>query len=251
MAAQKAKESLGERCTVHALDLANLASVNQFVSQWTTPVDILICNAGIWGPPSLTLAQDSGLELTLATNHLGHYALVVGLLNAHKLSETCHIIVVSSSLHDPKQSNGRMGSPKFDFDDLKWIKNAYDPRTAYQNSKLANIWFTYELDRNLKRTRSKIRINALCPGFVPTTQLSRNSSFFVRMLLKTVFPFFSFTVSVDQAAQWVVETCLNQTESGKMFSKGRIIASSDESYDEEKAARLWNISADYSLIRLK
>jgi NAD(P)-dependent dehydrogenase (short-subunit alcohol dehydrogenase family) len=244
LSAQKAKQSLGKRCSVQTLNLANLLSVKEFVSQWTKPVDILVCNAGIWGPPSLKFAQDSGLELTLATNHLGHFALVLGLLNANKLNNNSHIIVLSSSLHDPNQSNGRMGSPNFDFDDLKWSKNSYDPRTAYQNSKLANIWFTYELDRNLKKMESKIRVNAVCPGFVPTTQLSRNSSFFSRMVLKIVFPLLSFTVSVDQAADWVVEACLNQTDSGKLFSKGQIIASSDESYDAEKAAKLWNLSCD-------
>lgn len=227
---------------MHYLDLSNLNSVKDFVSKWTKPIDILVCNAGIYGPPSLTFAADSGLELTLATNHLGHFALVLGLLNQHKLAGHCHILVLTSSLHDPKQADGRMGGPKFDFDDLKWTKQLYEPGIAYRNSKLANVWFTYELDRILRAKGSTIRVNTICPGFVPTTRLSRNSPFLIRMLMHTILPFFSFTVSLDQASQWVLEACLNQAASGRMFSKGMEIASSDESHDQEKASRLWALS---------
>lgn len=96
-----------------------------------------------------------------------------------------------------------MGGPDFDFDDLKWVhsrrfslyvdsklivrvlhtkeRHEYTPRTAYQNSKLANVWFTYELHRrissNLLPQAKTVRVNALCPGFVPTTALNRNASF--------------------------------------------------------------------------
>ena len=78
---------------------------------------------------------------------------------------------------------------------------------------------------------------------MPTTQLSRNSSFIKRVLMYYILPLFSFTTSLDQAAEWMVQACLNE-ESGKVFSKGKVIESSLESYDQEKAAKLWELSLD-------
>ena len=101
---------------------------------------------------------------------MGHFALVIGLLNAGKLSQNCQILVVSSSLHNPQETNGKMGNlhlfkskgrPNFDFDDLRWTRNKYDSRTAYQNSKLANIWFTFELDRIITKKKLGIRVNGI------------------------------------------------------------------------------------------
>ncbi len=128
------------------VDLSSLSSIKSFLQSFNPPkpLDLVLCNAGIWGPDKLTFAPDSGLELTLATNHLGHFALVNGLLEGNHLESKalsyqrlwfslhrlfvengCHIVNVASSLHDPKTGNGRMGGPQFDFEDLKWVSRQW------------------------------------------------------------------------------------------------------------------------------
>lgn len=70
------------------VDLSSLSSIKSFLDNFKPPkpLDLVLCNAGIWGPGILTFTPDSGLELTLATNHLGHFALVNGLISGNHLS---------------------------------------------------------------------------------------------------------------------------------------------------------------------
>src|SRR5690606_21299928 len=97
-----------------------------------------------------------GIELTFATNHLGHFYLTNLLLELLKNSDSARIINVSSSAHPGN---------KIDFDDIVNPKQ-YDRKKAYGQSKLANVLFTYELARRL--SNSKINANAIDPGGVAT-----------------------------------------------------------------------------------
>ena len=88
-------------------------------------------------------------------------------------------------------------APEFDYDNLKGEK-FYDATVFYSNSKLANMWFTYELQRRLAGTG--VTSNAVCPGFVPEAIGDRRTSPFDRLLYRQVLPRMPFARSLDQAS---------------------------------------------------
>ena len=124
------------------VDLSELASVRRFADEFTSHydrLDILINNAGIMATPFGKTAD--GFELQFGTNHLGHFALS-GLLFSHIIhTPRARVVTVSSWGH-------HFGV--IDFDNLNAEKN-YDPERAYAQSKLANLLFTYELQRRLEQ----------------------------------------------------------------------------------------------------
>ncbi|KAJ3297578.1 Short-chain dehydrogenase/reductase 2b [Borealophlyctis nickersoniae] len=131
------------------LDLSIKQSVESFVKSFPYPrIDLLLCNAGCVNA-SLTHAWGN-LEATFAANHLGHFALVMLLIKRGVLpgNGSSRVVVVSSGIHVPGRSP--TGGPKFDFDNLKNSVEPYDSMVAYANSKLANVWFSYELARWVK-----------------------------------------------------------------------------------------------------
>jgi NAD(P)-dependent dehydrogenase (short-subunit alcohol dehydrogenase family) len=126
---------------VAELDLADLSSVRAFAEAWgEREITSLVNNAGI-----MMVAQGrtvDGFERQLGTNHLGHFALTNLLLP----QVTDRVVTVSSGLH-----NG----PQVDFDDLD-LERSYRPTRAYQQSKLANLLFTAELQRRLTDAGSSV-----------------------------------------------------------------------------------------------
>jgi NAD(P)-dependent dehydrogenase (short-subunit alcohol dehydrogenase family) len=143
------------------LDLADLASVTEFVKAWTGPLDILVDNAGIMATPERRTPE--GRELQFATNHLGHFALTVGLHDALKAAGSARVVVLSSVGH----VNGPVR-----FDDLDFTKDPYDPWLAYAQSKTANILFAVEAAR--RWAGDGIAVNALNPGRITETSLGRH-----------------------------------------------------------------------------
>jgi NAD(P)-dependent dehydrogenase (short-subunit alcohol dehydrogenase family) len=138
---------------VDHLDLADLASIRRFTDGWAGPIDILINNAGV-SERALRRTAD-GFEMTFGTNHLGHFALT-NLLLPHV---TDRVVTVASQA----ERAGRL-----DFDDLNWERRPYAPSRAYNDSKLANLLFTGELDRRLHARGSTVRAMAAHPGLVLT-----------------------------------------------------------------------------------
>ena len=138
---------------VRPLDLESLASVRAFAAAWTGDIDILINNAGIMLVPEARTAD--GFERQIGTNHLGHFALT-NLLLAHV---TDRIVTVSSNAH----ARGRL-----DLGDLNWHTRPYRTSQAYSDSKLANLLFTFELQRRLSASGSSVRALAVHPGMVRT-----------------------------------------------------------------------------------
>jgi NAD(P)-dependent dehydrogenase (short-subunit alcohol dehydrogenase family) len=134
---------------VRALDLADLASVRAFSAAWSDPVDVLINNAGVMAT-SRTETTD-GFELQFGTNHLGHFLLTTLLLPL--IGD--RVVVVASDAH-------RWGH--LDLDDPQWERRRYRGFGAYGQSKLANLLFTLELDKQLRPTGR--RALAVHPGWV-------------------------------------------------------------------------------------
>jgi NAD(P)-dependent dehydrogenase (short-subunit alcohol dehydrogenase family) len=140
---------------VARLDLADLTSVARFASAWTGPLHLLINNAGVMALPEERTA--SGFELQFATNHLGHFALALGLRSALAAAGNARIVSVSSSAHQY--------SPVI-FDDIHFNFRPYDPILAYGQSKTANILFAVEATR--RWASDGITANSLMPGAIAT-----------------------------------------------------------------------------------
>jgi len=140
---------------VMQLDLADLDSISEFADAWDEPLDILINNAGVMALPEEHTAN--GIEMQFATNHLGHFALTLGLHDALAAAGNARIVVVSSNAH--------LMSPVV-FDDIQFVFRTYDPWLAYGQSKTANILFA--VGATAYWEGEGITANALNPGAIPT-----------------------------------------------------------------------------------
>lgn len=154
------------RPNVGRLDLADQKSVADFVASWDGPLHLLVNNAGL--VTSALERTTEGWELQFATNHLGHFALAVGLHDALRRGAEQHdgsrIVSLSSTAHM------RGG---IDFDDLHFERREYDPQIAYAQSKTANSLFAVDATRRWQS--DGIVANAANPGGI-ATGLQRNFS---------------------------------------------------------------------------
>jgi NAD(P)-dependent dehydrogenase (short-subunit alcohol dehydrogenase family) len=138
------------------LDLADLVSVRRAAEDFTARhrrLDVLVNNAGIMGSPYRVTAD--GLELQYASNHFGHFALTGRLLDLLLTTSGSRVVSVSSQLH-------RLAT--VDLDDPRGERPA-NPWVTYGRSKLANLWFTYELDRRLRAAGASTMAVAAHPGW--------------------------------------------------------------------------------------
>jgi Dehydrogenases with different specificities (related to short-chain alcohol dehydrogenases) len=150
-----ARTSGNTKLHVAPLDLADPASIKALVASWDGPLHVLVNNAGVMACPEERTA--AGWELQFATNHLGHFALAVGLHGALAADGAARIVSVSSS--------GHQLSPVI-FDDLHFAFRPYDPWLAYGQSKTANVLFAVGASR--RWARDGITANAVMPGAVYT-----------------------------------------------------------------------------------
>ena len=228
------------------LDLASFASIRQCAAAFAARrlnLNILVNHAGglVAGKqPSFTT---DGFEMTFGTNHLGHFLLTNLLLDDLKRSAPARVITVSSQLHDPEYAGG----PKvdFDYDNLKGEKY-YNPNVFYRNSKLANVWFAYELQRRV--AGSGLTSNVVCPGFVPASIAERRKSGLEQFFYRQILSRMPFARSLEQAADNYLTAATDpryETSGGKFIVDGTEKLSSRESYDEDKALRLWEASSKW------
>jgi NAD(P)-dependent dehydrogenase (short-subunit alcohol dehydrogenase family) len=256
------------------LNLASLKSIRNFIEVFTArgypPLRALVCNAGIQVISGTTYTAD-GFETTFGVNHLGHFLLVNLLLK--EIVAPARIIIVSSDTHDPAQ---RTGMPAPDYVNAASLalpertddssKTAEDPtlgRRRYTNSKLCNVYFTYELSRRLARQglstdQKPVTANAFNPGLMPGTGLARDYSPLqrfawnyilpvIRPILRSFMPINSVGESGQALARLVLDPSLERI-SGKYYSGLKEEPSSKESYDTKKAFELWETSV--SLVKL-
>ena len=212
-------------------DLASQAEVRRLaaeVRQRFPGLDVLVNNAGATFGRRLETVD--GLEMTLALNHLAPFLLTNLLLDLLRRNAPARVVTVASGAHQRSA---------LDFDDLQ-NRRGYSGFRVYGQSKLCNLYFTYELARRLEG--SGVTANALHPGFVATS-FGRREGGLMGLLMPIAH---RFAISPEEGARTIVYLAASpQVEgvSGRYFFQERPIASSAESYDAEAARRLWEASA--------
>jgi NAD(P)-dependent dehydrogenase (short-subunit alcohol dehydrogenase family) len=155
VAADITRTTQNPRVTVRPLDLADRGSIRAFVAAWSGPLHLLVHNAGIMACPEQRTRE--GWELQFATNHLGHFALAIGLRPGLAAARGARVVSVSSSAH--------LRSPVV-FDDIHFQRRPYDPWAAYGQSKTANSLFA--VGATARWRDDGITANALHPGAIHT-----------------------------------------------------------------------------------
>ena len=221
---------------VMQLDLADLSSVKTFAENFKknySSLDLLINNAGVMIPPYSKTAD--GFELQFGTNHLGHFALTALLIDLIRKNDGARIVNVSSGAH-------RMGN--INFDDLNWEKRKYKKWRAYGDSKIANLYFTYELSRRLKANGINLIVAASHPGWT-ATELQRYGGW-----MKPLNYIFAQDVSMG-ALPTLYAAVGDDTKTGDYFGpsgfqemKGypKKVDSNELSHDKNITAKLWDVS---------
>jgi NAD(P)-dependent dehydrogenase (short-subunit alcohol dehydrogenase family) len=229
--------------TLQELDLGSLASVRRAADALRSKyprIDLLINNAGVmWTPKQLT---EDGFELQFGTNHLGHFALT-GLLLDHLLPvRGSRVVTVSSFGHRIRAA--------IHFDDLQWERR-YDRIAAYGQAKLANLLFTYELQRRLAAGGAPTIAVAAHPGG-SNTELTRNIPTIFKPAVAVLWPLLS-----QSPAMGALPTLRAATDPGveggqyygpdglgEQRGHPKVVNSSAQSHDEELAGRLWTVSEE-------
>jgi NAD(P)-dependent dehydrogenase (short-subunit alcohol dehydrogenase family) len=188
---------------------------------------VLINNAGVYLTKRTT--TENGLETTFAVNHLGPFLLTSLLLDILKASSPSRIVNVTSDAH-----NGA----KINFEDLQGEKR-FSGWQAYGQSKLAMILFTHELAKKLEG--SGVTANSAHPGVV-RTNFAKNNGGLVMLGFKFLGIFFISPESSAKRILYVATSPRLEGVTSKYFSKMHEAKSSPESYDDDAARRLWQVS---------
>lgn len=152
-----AAEVPGATAVGMALDLSSLDDVRAFAARFEGPLKLLVNNAGNMSLDKKAVLTKDGIEATLATNAIGPFLLTRLLLPKLRDAAPARIVNVGSRAHLPKSGYG--AEVNWDWENLKGEKS-YEPMTFYKNSKLAVMWLTYELQRQL--AGSGVVVNAVC-----------------------------------------------------------------------------------------
>jgi NAD(P)-dependent dehydrogenase (short-subunit alcohol dehydrogenase family) len=227
------------------IDLGDLASVTQAaqIVAREPRLDVLINNAGVMMNPR-TITKD-GFESQFGVNHLGHFALTSLLLSKLESTPDSRVVVVSSIGH-------RRGN--INFDDIN-AEYSYSPQHRYYQSKLANLLFTYELDRRLRARESSTIAAAVHPGGADTDLMRHVVKGFRGRLLRLLTPLVRLIGNTAETGAW--PTLLGATapdvEGGQYFGPSRFgeasgpahqVDSTDRSKNPALAKQLWDLSIE-------
>jgi NAD(P)-dependent dehydrogenase (short-subunit alcohol dehydrogenase family) len=233
--------------TLQELDLSSLTSVRAAAAALRKAyprIDLLINNAGVmWTPKQLTA---DGFEMQFGTNHLGHFALTGLLLDNLLPVRGSRVVTVSGTGHRIRAA--------IHFDDLQW-EHGYDRYAAYGQSKLANLLFTYELQRRLAGHRKNTIAVAAHPG-ASSTELGRS----VPTLIKPLFAL-AGGLLFQGAGMGALPTLRAATDPdieggqyygpdglGEQRGHPKLVSSSAQSHDEDLQQRLWTVSEELTRV---
>jgi NAD(P)-dependent dehydrogenase (short-subunit alcohol dehydrogenase family) len=235
--------------SVQRLDLTSLDSIRTAAAELRAAhprIDLLVNNAGVmWTPKQVT---KDGFELQFGTNHLGHFALTGLLLDALLPVPGSRVVTLSSVGHRIRAG--------IHFDDLQW-ERSYSRVGAYGQSKLANLMFTYELQRRLAAASARTGTDpgtiavAAHPGFA-NTELSRNVPAALRVLTAIITPLIS--QSAEMGALPTLRAATDPDVLGGQYygpdgfgeQRGapKVVESTAASHDAETQRRLWKASEE-------
>ncbi|MEC4764410.1 SDR family NAD(P)-dependent oxidoreductase [Mycobacterium sherrisii] len=239
--ARISRHSPGADVALQELDLTSLASVRAAAEALRAAhdrIDLLINNAGVMWTPKATTKD--GFELQFGTNHLGHFALT-GLLLDRLLPVAGSRVVTVSSVGHRLQAD-------IHFDDLQW-ERSYSRVGAYGQAKLANLMFTYELQRRLAPHGTTIAVAAHPGG--SRSELTRNLPPLLRPVSSVLEPLFQ---SPDMGALPTLRAATDPGVLGAQYygpdgfaeQRGypKVVASSEKSHDVDAQRRLWVVSEE-------
>jgi len=223
------------------LDLADLQSVRAFAATAPDRLDLLINNAGVMAAPR-RVTKD-GFESQFATNHLGHFALTGLVLGRLLAAPAPRVVTVSSAMH-------RGGT--IDFDDLQGERK-YSRWGAYSQSKLANLMFSFELQRRAVEARTALLSMAAHPGYAATNlQATGTDRFYERWFMAIGNRLFA--QSADMGALPTLYAATGPDLPGGTFvgpggrseQRGypKVVTAAGKAYDERAWRRLWEISEE-------
>jgi NAD(P)-dependent dehydrogenase (short-subunit alcohol dehydrogenase family) len=243
--AEAARRIAGD-VTVQALDLSSLESVRTAAADLRAShprIDLLINNAGVMYTPKQTTVD--GFELQFGTNHLGHFALTGLLLDRLLPVPGSRVVTVSSAGHRIRAA--------IHFDDLQW-ERSYSRVGAYGQAKLANLMFTYELQRRLAPHGTTMAV-AAHPG-VSNTELARNTPAALRVPVSWLAPLLT-----QKPAMGALPTLRAATDpavtGGQYYGPGnlgevrgypKLVESSEASHDRDIQERLWVSSEELTAV---
>jgi NAD(P)-dependent dehydrogenase (short-subunit alcohol dehydrogenase family) len=242
-AAGQAARRIGS-AEVRALDLSSMSSVREFADAWDAPLDLLINNAGVMAPPKPTVTED-GFELQFGTNHLGHFVLT-GLLLPRLLDarDGARVVTVSSTAHHTGNESVLEGN----------AAAKYDPQRTYGNSKLANLLFALELQREAEARSLPLTSTAAHPGVAATGLVADRQGMGANPFIRALGPVFLklFTQTSHAGARatlYAATEAAPGTFTGPQRlaeSRGRIGPAnlSALASDEKLARRVWQLSEE-------
>ena len=218
-------------------DFSDLQQVRELAAAFSaqySQLDVLVNNAGTYF--NTRHPAPGGVEMTFHVNHLAHFLLTNLLLETLTASAPARIVNVTSRAHE---------YDNMDFHDLGF-ERSYFGMKAYARSKLANLLFTYELARRL--AGSGVTVNAVHPGGV-ATDIWRTNFPVLGPAIKWVMSLFALTP--EEGADTLIYLASSpdvEGVTGKYFVEREAIASSPLSYDEQVAARLWEVSEQLTAV---
>lgn len=242
-AIKRIEKELGKSidASVIPLDLSDLNSIQSFVSNFKkqySQLDILINNAGVVSLKERQVTKD-GIEMHLATNHLGHFALTGLLLPQIKKSPNARVVTMSS---------GGYLFASLDFEDINWEKREYNPTKCYGASKLANLLFMVELDRFFQEYNYNAISVGAHPGLSATKgQKGRAEGWFYKTMAQ----------SVEMGALPALRGATDKNAEGKMYYGPRWFIRGypkpskmkDIVFDKALAKKLWDFSKEITGIK--
>jgi len=237
-AVELVRTQTGNRSVSYLLaDLSSIQEVRRLAREFKDKypaLDVLLNNAG-----AVLLRRKvsvDGYEMTLALNHLNYFLLTQLLLDMLKAAPAGRIVNVASRAHYRGHVN---------FEDLQ-SRHGYNGMRVYSMSKLMNVLFTYELARRLDGTN--VTANCLHPGFV-ASNFGGNNGWIARIAMR----FMTGRISVEEGAKCPIFLASSpdvQGVSGKYFNfDTQETRSSEESYDQNIARRLWDVSEELVAIQ--
>ena len=268
----KAQNIASENYSIIELDLASLDSVRKFVEDFRATgksLDALVVNAAVYKPRLKTPERSAeGYEISVATNHLGHYLLCRLLLEDLKKSShpEPRLVTLGTVTANPKELGGKIPIPAPpDLGDLKGMElgfktpiamidgKKFKPGKAYKDSKLCNMLTMLEMHRRY-HDETGIVFNALYPGCVAESDLFRDAP----KLFQVIFPFFQKNVTGGYVSEEESGKRVAQVVADEGFNKSGVYWSwgnrqdknreafcqevSNEAADANKADKLWELS---------